>query len=155
MAFHYGVKIMASRGQDVVDIFEATWQTPPNAPDVFLEIKDKTPMSFFKRPPADGVIVVKKSYIDEYERLSFRQENQVWTYKTVIIAKTDAKLELMIRQGKEVLDRYTDVPFATATNGNTYHFARLMNGETRPEISSWVYDGEVQLANFTVDVVIA
>ena len=146
---------MASKAQDVVDIFKETWIAPTNIPLIVLETRDKKPSSYFARVPKDGVIVVKKKYEDDYEDLGGKYENLVWTFKVVIIATTDAKLELMIRQGKEVLDRYSNIPFTTETNENIYSYAGLMNGETVEELNSWTYDAYVQLANFLSEKVIA
>ena len=153
---------MASRAQDVVDILLETdgtpnkgWQTPPNIPHVILEDRDNTVGGFFSNPGTNGTIVVKKQYGDEYLELSVGQENQVWTFDLVIIATTDANLELMKAQAKEVFDRYTNAPFATDTNGNTYHWARLISGETVEIHNSWTYDCKVQLVNYVTDKVIA
>ncbi len=153
---------MASRAQDIVDILLETdgtpnkgWQTDPAIPDVTIEDKDNTVYGFKRNPPINGVIVIKKKYKYEGIKRGPTKENQVWTFKLVIIAHTDAKLDLMIDQAREVFDRYTDAPFATDTNTHTYDYARFMNGETEDQESSWVCDCWVQLALFNASVVIA
>ncbi len=146
---------MASRAQDPVDILRIGWIAPPNIPKVVIEDRNHKLLTYFERPPKDGIIVVKKKYEDDYEDLSPVDENQVWTFKLVIIATTDEKLELLIRQAKEVFDRYYSNPFATETNGNLYDWGRLINGETSEVINSWTYDAWVQLANYVIEKVIA
>ena len=96
-----------------------------------------------------------KQYQYEEEKLCPTYENEVFTFKLVIIATTDANLELMIRQAKEVFDRYTSAPFATDTNSNTYRYARLTRAETEPNPWNFVADAWVQLADFLSSVVIA
>ena len=160
--FHYGVLDMASRAQDIVDILLETdgtpnkgWQTPPNIPHVVVEDRDNPLGGFFSNPGTNGTIVVKKDYEDDYEKRASDHENKVWTFDLVIIATTDANLELMIRQVKEVFDRYESAPFATDTNSNTYDWARLLNGKAVEVLSSWAYDAKIQLTNIVSNVVIA
>jgi hypothetical protein len=153
---------MASRGQCVVDILLETdgtpnkgWQTAPNIPRVVVENQDDPVGPYIYNPPDDGVIIVKKHYNFESEKLSPTYENRVWTFKVVIIASTDANLELMITQCREVFDRYTDSPWSTDTNSVTYDYARLIHGDTVEDINSWVFDGWIQLAQLVTSVVIA
>ena len=153
---------MASLSQDLVDILLETdgtpnkgWQTPPNIPNVVLEDRDHPLAGYFSNPGTNGTIVVKKQYEDDYEKLASDHENKVWTFDIVIIATTDAALELMIRQAKEVFDRYENAPFATDTNSNTYDWARLKSGSTVEIPSSWTHDAKVQLTNLVSNVVIA
>jgi hypothetical protein len=151
---------MASRGQDIVDILDKAdpsgWITPPTKPRLILEDSNNTAFGYIRNPPESaGVIVVKKAYSFDVTKLSNTYENQVYTFKICIVSLSDANLELMRLQAMEVFDRYTNAPWSTATNSNTYTMARLITGSTVKDMGSWVCDCTVQLSNLFMSTVIA
>jgi len=153
---------MASRRQCVIDILGETdgdpnkgWQTDPAVPTMVLESQTNTLHSYIYNCPDNGVIVVKKEYDWDPEKLSPTKENRIWTFNVVLINQSETLLDAMFDQFVEVFDRYTSAPFATDTNSITYSYARVVKGVQDPRLPKFVMDCQIILCEFLSDVVIA
>lgn len=162
--WNFSVETVVTRKDDVLDLFDKAatgWIAPPTKPILVVESKKYTVAGFLKRPPTDGVIVVKKKYKREREKLSLVLENRVWNFPCVIILPEDDTLQLVFDQAVEVADRYTNAPWSTSALGTstTYDFAGVEEGiqdeRAQQQRPVFVMDIIVQLAEFVVPVKIA
>ena len=155
------------RHLDVIDIITKVttgWIAPPTEPVQVLEGRFHTEEAYLTRGKDGGVIIVKRNYTFEREKLSGTYETRVWTIPIVIIAPQTATegnslvlLQGLFDQCREVFDRYTSAPWATGTlgTGTTYTYAGIEKGVIRDLSQAAVMDCMVYLKEQFVSVVIA
>ena len=79
----------------------------------------------------------------------------MWNFPCIIICRTSDNLQDVFDQVRETFDRYTDAPFATDTNSNTYTRADIQEGIQDPRLPKFVIEVTVQLSELFSSVVIA
>jgi hypothetical protein len=152
---------MADRRQCGIDIIQETdgtpnkgWQEAPTQPLCVLESKENPLKAYINDTRTNGVILFKK-------KLGFKsnhhgtRETRVWTLPIVIMSESEILLAAIFDQLRETINRYTDDPFATDTNGITYTRADLEQGDMDENLYHVAMDAVIILTEQFAEITIA
>jgi hypothetical protein len=153
---------MADRRQCGIDIIQETdgtpnkgWQEAPTQPLCVLESKENPLKAYINDTRTNGVILFRKKLEFKSYKLSETYETRVWTLPIVIMSESEILLDAIFDQLRETINRYTDAPFATDTNGITYSRADLEEGKMDENLYHVAMDCNIILTEQFTSVVIA
>lgn len=150
--------------KDILDRATYGWIAPPTKPTLVVEdIQNPRGVYIGKHAhiPDNGVIVIKKDYTFERNKLSDYYETRVWSFPIIIISQSHILLQGMFDQCRETFDRYTqpstNTPFSTSTLGTstTYKYAGLEKSLTVDTLPKYAMDAIVYLKEEFVSVKVA
>lgn len=142
--------------QDILDKVTTGWITPPAQPPFVIEDRDNTRHAWIH--DNKRCIMILKDRRNESEMIYHNaHESRLWVFKILIIGSSEDDAEQIYEQMKEVLDRYTNVPWSTSTLGTstTYSTARVFGFTQDHRKPRFVFDCEIELLEEMVAVVIA